>query len=288
MSPRAQAGSATLDGRFVPSADSTALIVESAVGDGVSGELQRFGTQAAVWHTTLAVVLPAGARAEERGARTDGPWLLLGRRARTNVGSNARTGRGVRGTLNSRHGNERPFSDLQQADLGLLRMHLGLALALNRWEQRVRLNAPTSRLGRAHGVVDRTGAILQADSEFVPLLRRDWPQERDDLPTELRGLMQSAPTRRASAALIVECLPVQGGVWLLSVRVRHGVDVLSERQLLVAKLFADGRTYRDIATTLKLAPATVRRHLQTSYARLGVRTKIELLRMLADADGQAD
>ena len=190
--------------------------------------------------------------------------------------------------MNTRHGNERPFSELQQADLGLLRMHLGLALALNRWEQRVRLNAPTSRLGRAHGVVDRTGAFLQADTEFVPLLRRDWVQEADDLPTELCGLMQSAPTRRASAALIVECVPVQGGVWLLSVRVRHGVDVLSERQLLVARLFADGRNYRDIATTLKLAPATVRRHLQTSYARLGVRTKIELLRMLADADGQAD
>ena len=107
----------------------------------------------------------------------------------------------------------------------------------------------------------------------------------DELPADLRNLMQSAPTRRMSEALIVECVPVQGSVWLLSVRVRHGVDALSERQLLVAKLFADGRTYRDIAATLKLAPATVRRHLQTSYARLGVRTKIELLRALADADG---
>lgn len=278
---RAQGGLDALDGLLVaPTQTSAAAVGSTEVSARANSDVQRLAVQSAAWHTLLAVALPAGARAADRIDRSDGPWLLLGRRAQANIGTNA--------SEFGPAGPARPFSDQQHADLRLLRLHIGLALALNRWEQRVRLNAPTSRLGRAHGVVDRTGAILQADSEFVPLLRRNWAQEGDALPVDLRGLMQPVPTRRMSDALIVECVPVQGSVWLLSVRVRHGIDALSERQLLVAKLFADGRTYRDIATTLKLAPATVRRHLQTSYARLGVRTKIELLRALADADGQAD
>ncbi len=224
---QAQGGAASAKGLLVPAAESSATtLLEAGVAAGAAGDAGRFGIQSAAWHTLLAVALPTGARAADRADRSDGPWLLVGRCARAGTRSISDSS-----SDSSRHGGlARPFSDPQHADLRLLRLHIGLALALNRWEQRVRLNAPTSRLGCAHGVVDRTGAILQADSKFVLLLRRNWAQEGDELPADLRSLMQPAPTRRMSEALIVDWVPVQRGVWLLSVRVRHGVGALSERQ----------------------------------------------------------
>lgn len=55
---------------------------------------------------------------------------------------------------------------------------------------------------------------------------------------------------------------------------------LSRREVQVAELFADGKTYKLIARDLGIAPATVRRHLNSIYEKLGVRNKIELSRQL--------
>jgi DNA-binding CsgD family transcriptional regulator len=202
----------------------------------------------------LVALLP-----EQASGRTEGPWLLLQRR-------------------------EGDFTPDVLARLRLLRLHLGLALALNRWEQRVRQNGPTSRLGRAHGVSDRQGHLLQADPEFLTLLRREWAEARDQLPQPLHGLLRPEGGRRVGVALVVDCVPIHGDSWLWVLRPRHDVDTLSERQRVVARMFADGRNYREIAAALQLAPATIRRHIQSAYARLGVRRKIELAQLLADSE----
>ena len=52
---------------------------------------------------------------------------------------------------------------------------------------------------------------------------------------------------------------------------------LSERETEVAELYARGDTYKAIARTLNIAPATVRKHLNSIYQKLGVANKIELL-----------
>ncbi|MCA9631114.1 MAG: AAA family ATPase, partial [Myxococcales bacterium] len=53
---------------------------------------------------------------------------------------------------------------------------------------------------------------------------------------------------------------------------------LSEREAEVAELYASGDTYKAIARTLNIAPATVRKHIGSIYHKLGVVNKIELLR----------
>lgn len=59
---------------------------------------------------------------------------------------------------------------------------------------------------------------------------------------------------------------------------------LSERELEVADLYANGDTYKAIARALDIAPATVRKHLNAIYQKLEVSNKIELLQRL-DHDG---
>jgi DNA-binding NarL/FixJ family response regulator len=58
------------------------------------------------------------------------------------------------------------------------------------------------------------------------------------------------------------------------------VDRLTRREHQVARAYADGESYRDIAERLFIAPATVRTHLKAIYRKLGVSTKIQLLRKL--------
>jgi DNA-binding CsgD family transcriptional regulator len=41
-------------------------------------------------------------------------------------------------------------------------------------------------------------------------------------------------------------------------------------------LYAQGRSYKEIARLLGLSPATVRTYLRSVYVQLGVRNKIEL------------
>jgi class 3 adenylate cyclase/DNA-binding CsgD family transcriptional regulator/predicted ATPase/ABC-type transport system involved in cytochrome c biogenesis ATPase subunit len=60
---------------------------------------------------------------------------------------------------------------------------------------------------------------------------------------------------------------------------------LSLRERQIAEAYAAGRSHREIAERLFIAPATVRTHLGTIYRKLGVSTKIELLRILETADG---
>ena len=59
-----------------------------------------------------------------------------------------------------------------------------------------------------------------------------------------------------------------------------GNDALSPRELEIARAYARGASYREIAERLLIAPTTVRTHLSTIYRKLGVSSKIELLRTL--------
>jgi adenylate cyclase len=59
-----------------------------------------------------------------------------------------------------------------------------------------------------------------------------------------------------------------------------GTASLSRRELQIARAYAAGSGYRDIADQLFIAPSTVRTHLSTIYRKLGVSSKVDLLRVL--------
>ena len=55
---------------------------------------------------------------------------------------------------------------------------------------------------------------------------------------------------------------------------------LSVREREVARLYAEGRNYKEIARALALSPATVRTHLNSIFRKLEVTSKVELLRKI--------
>ncbi len=73
---------------------------------------------------------------------------------------------------------------------------------------------------------------------------------------------------------------------------RHILSLVKEADCLpitpaehrVAVLYAEGKTASDVASSLRLSPMTVRNHLTSIYAKLGIHSKVELARWLAMRD----
>ncbi|MGW3312870.1 LuxR C-terminal-related transcriptional regulator [Streptomyces sp. NPDC001073] len=59
---------------------------------------------------------------------------------------------------------------------------------------------------------------------------------------------------------------------------------LTAQQLMVARMAAEGATNREIAVRLALSPRTIDHHLRGVFSRLGIRSRIELVRLLAEGE----
>jgi DNA-binding NarL/FixJ family response regulator len=58
----------------------------------------------------------------------------------------------------------------------------------------------------------------------------------------------------------------------------NGQKLLTQRELEVVRLIADGLTNRDVAKELKISPYTVRNYLSQIFDKVGVSTRTELVR----------
>ena len=56
---------------------------------------------------------------------------------------------------------------------------------------------------------------------------------------------------------------------------------LTAQQERIARLVAEGATNREVAQELHLSPRTIDHHLRNVFARLGVRSRTELARLVA-------
>ncbi|MGW5466484.1 LuxR C-terminal-related transcriptional regulator [Streptomyces chartreusis] len=114
------------------------------------------------------------------------------------------------------------------------------------------------RLRRRTEARDRLQSALEAFDSFGA------PHCATQARTELRALgTPTAPARTAPDSPAV---------------------TLTAQQLLVARMAADGATNREIAARLALSPRTIDHHLRGVFTRLGIRSRIELVRLLAESD----
>lgn len=131
----------------------------------------------------------------------------------------------------------------------------------------------------ASGVVDGTGVILTAEARLSAVLLLEWPHWRGPLlPEELLSSYASAQTY--SGRRIRVTFREVSGLTLVRAGERSLIGTLSRRELEVAEAYATGRTYKDIALTLELSPATVRHYIRTIFGKLQIENKTELARLM--------
>jgi DNA-binding CsgD family transcriptional regulator len=70
-------------------------------------------------------------------------------------------------------------------------------------------------------------------------------------------------------------------------RPRIGWAALTEAELRVARLVAEGHTNRSVAATLFVSPNTVSTHLRSAFAKLEVNSRVQLTRCLYEHESDA-
>jgi DNA-binding CsgD family transcriptional regulator len=127
--------------------------------------------------------------------------------------------------------------------------------------------------------------LLAADPDFSELMRREWPGWTGPrLPPALIDARSGAPRARYLGCAVVVSVRVATDASLVTVRERSPADSLTARELAVARLCAEGLSYKEIAQRLGVAPATARNHIAAAHRRLGVNRNSEIGRLLAALD----
>jgi DNA-binding CsgD family transcriptional regulator len=71
-------------------------------------------------------------------------------------------------------------------------------------------------------------------------------------------------------------------------RAKTGWDSLTDSELTVVNLIAQGATNRDVATQLHVSLHTVKSHVHNAFAKLGVSSRVELSQLVRGADDRAN
>ncbi|MBB6559098.1 DNA-binding CsgD family transcriptional regulator [Acidovorax soli] len=173
------------------------------------------------------------------------------------------------------------FTDTEAALFGEFVPHL-----LAHWQHRLE-QLQTAPAGNgpwdSYALADGAGQLLFVGLRVGRALQAAYPDwSGTALPAALLGALPA--TLPGSLALGRACrlrLEACGPLLAISMPSPHdSKPPLAPRELSAATLYAHGQSYKDIATTLGLTPATVRTYLRSAYAQLGVRNKVELVAAL--------
>lgn len=134
-------------------------------------------------------------------------------------------------------------------------------------------------------VANRSGELQITMPEFQRLLLLEWPEWHDHrLPVAIRHLSAATKKVRYAGERIVVMASRMTDVSLIQVRGKLPVDDLSDREIQVARMMAGGLTYKEVAQKLGLAPATVRNHMSSIFAKLRVNKQSEMAAALSALD----
>jgi DNA-binding CsgD family transcriptional regulator len=171
----------------------------------------------------------------------------------------------------------RPFDDHEAALFREYCRHLQL-----HWTQRLQETLRRAFAGGAQGTAlsERDGRLLYIGAVVAVLVTARHPGWQGTMLPP--GLVEQARRAPCSLRLGRRSLSVRpcGELLQWATAGAAGPEPLSPREREAALLYASGESYKSIARHLGLSPATVRTYLRDVYARLGVRSKLELRGLL--------
>lgn len=180
---------------------------------------------------------------------------------------------------------EQPFTEAERLFQQNLMPHLAEAWNTNRFNFMHVSSDGGTQPDHARAICDKKGVLYNASQNFDVLMLAEWPDwHGPQLPPALLEALSGEGRCQYSGQAIVATIRALNDMLLLSVRGKSTVDQLSPREFEVARRFGRGLDHRKIAQELHIAPATVRNHLQAIYAKLGVCNKVEMSRIILEAE----
>jgi DNA-binding CsgD family transcriptional regulator len=178
----------------------------------------------------------------------------------------------------------RPFTDEERAGFAVLAPHM--VTAWRQW-QLIEMLKLAKDVGEAsqfgwqrYAVVDDRGAIHVSDGDFGLAMREAFPGWSGAmLPQPLIDFIGSG-----EASIVIGPLDFhlvrKDQRHILTINGHLTATPLSDSELRTARLFAEGRTHKEIATALGLSHYTVRNQIASAYTKLGVHSKVALARLI--------
>lgn len=172
------------------------------------------------------------------------------------------------------------YTEQETATIDLLWAHLAEAMTINRaLALGDQIADRPARQGAVRALIDRKGVFLHSSTRFLELLRLDWPDWSEQrIPPALLAELLRGQGARGMEHVEIDAQAF-GAALLLTARQVSPCQRLSPRELVVAREFGKGKSYKIIARDLQLAPATVRNMLQKTYRKLDIDNKAALVRL---------
>lgn len=172
--------------------------------------------------------------------------------------------------------------------LELLMPHLSEALEFNRILGNVALASQGRAATGARAIARMDGTLYYAAKGFVDLVLEIWPEwQSGRLPGELMAAIYPNRESVIPGRAVAVSASILGNMLLLNLRRASLLRSLSPRELEVARLYGHGFSYKKIALSLDISPATVRKFTERIYAKLGINSKVGLASLLAREGGDA-
>lgn len=171
------------------------------------------------------------------------------------------------------------FSERDRSAVTLLMPHLVEAMTINR---RLALGREgvASPLAGARALVKLSGHVIHCGARFCELLGAEWTDWRyTRLP---RGLVSDLCANGVAELSNGVRVTVHrfANLMLLTAKQVSPVESLSNRELQIVRLYADGKSYKEIARDVGRSPSTIRNVIQNAYRKLQVDNKGSLAKLL--------
>ena len=175
------------------------------------------------------------------------------------------------------------FSEADRQTTELLVPHLIEAMRINLFFY---LHGSNSAQGnRALAICDPQGRLYESTQRFPETLREVWPDwNGPQLELPFESLNGQGTRCWIKDGLKFEASPCQD-LYQLSVAREDVLDRLTPRQIEVARLLVNGKTYKSIARKLAITPSTVTKHVNEIHSRLKINGREALIGLFAQRQG---
>lgn len=174
------------------------------------------------------------------------------------------------------------FNSADCRSLEQIMPHLVEALEINRMLGQLHSLDADSGSGGTRAIAHMNGLLYHCGKKFAKLMLEIWPNwENGQLPAELMAVLYLGKETILAEHAIAVSTSTLGNMLLLNIRRVSPLHNLSRRELEVARLYAQGNSYKQIGLLLDISPATVRNFLGRIYTKLGINNKVDLVSHLS-------